>query len=58
MVMTLVYHDDPVRGYAYGLAGGLANTHVGTFTQTLMNEADDGGWGVISMENDWKQILA
>jgi phosphoglycolate phosphatase-like HAD superfamily hydrolase len=58
MLMMLVYHDDAVREYAYGPAGGLPNTHVGTFTQTLMNEADDRGWGVISMKEDWKQIFA
>ncbi len=58
MLMMLVYHDDAVREYAYGPAGGLPNTHVGTFTQTLMNEANDRGWGVISMKEDWKQIFA
>jgi hypothetical protein len=58
MLMMLVYHDDPVREYAYGPAGGLPNTHVGTFTQTLMNEANDRGWNVISMKDDWKQIFA
>jgi hypothetical protein len=58
MLMMLVYHDDAVREYAYGPAGGLPNTHVGTFTQTLMTEANDRGWGVISMKEDWKQIFA
>ncbi len=58
MLMMLVYHDDPVREYAYGPAGGLPNTHVGTFTEALMREADDRGWEVISMKDDWKQMFA
>jgi len=58
MLMMLVYHNDPVREYAYGPAGGLPNTHVGTFTEALMREADDRGWEVISMKDDWKQIFA
>lgn len=58
MLMMLVYHDDPVREYAYGPAGGLPNTHVGTFTEALLREADDRGWEVISMKDDWKQIFA
>ena len=57
MLMMLVYHDDPVREYAYGPAGGLPNTHVGTFTQTLMDEANTRGWFVISMKDDWKQMF-
>ena len=57
MLMMLVYHDDPVREYAYGPAGGLPNTHVGTFTETLMTEANDRGWHVISMKDDWKEIF-
>ncbi len=47
-----------MREYAYGPAGGLPNTHVGTFTETLLTEADNRGWGVISMKDDWKQIFA
>ena len=35
----LVYHDDAAREYAYGPAGGLPDTKVGTFTQALMDEA-------------------
>ncbi|MFN8594427.1 MAG: hypothetical protein U0031_23495, partial [Thermomicrobiales bacterium] len=58
MLMMLVYHDDPVREYAYGPAGGLPNTHVGTFTQSLMDEANDRGWNVISMKDDWKRIFS
>jgi len=53
----LVYHDDPVREYAYGPAGGLPDTKVGTFDQSLMDEAKSRGWAVISMKNDWKRVF-
>jgi hypothetical protein len=58
MLMMLVYHDDAVREYAYGPAGGLPNTHVGTFTEALMSEANDRGWHVISMKDDWNRIFS
>jgi phosphoserine phosphatase len=54
----LVLHDDPVREYAYGPAGGLPDTRVGTFDQPLMDEAQAKGWTVISMKNDWKRVFA
>jgi haloacid dehalogenase-like hydrolase len=54
----LVYHDDPVREYAYGPAGGLPDTSVGTFSTALMTEAKTRGWTVISMKNDWKRIFS
>lgn len=54
----LVHHDDPVREYAYGPAGGLPDTKVGTFPDPLMTEAETNGWMVISMKNDWKQVFA
>jgi phosphoglycolate phosphatase-like HAD superfamily hydrolase len=54
----LVHHDDPTREYAYGPAGGLPDTRVGTFDQSLMDEAQSRGWTVISMKNDWKHIFA
>jgi phosphoglycolate phosphatase-like HAD superfamily hydrolase len=54
----LVYHDDAAREYAYGPAGGLPDTHVGTLTQALMDEANDDGWSVISMKNDWNRIFS
>jgi phosphoserine phosphatase len=57
-LMMLVYHDDKKREYAYGPAGGLPDTHVGTFPQALMDEAKKNGWIVISMKNDWKRIFA
>ena len=37
----LIYHDDAEREYAYGPAGGLPDTHVGTFTEALMDEANE-----------------
>jgi phosphoserine phosphatase len=54
---VLVYHDDAEREYAYGPAGGLPDTHVGTLTQALMDEANSDGWTVISMKNDWNRIF-
>jgi phosphoserine phosphatase len=57
-LMMLVYHDDPVREYAYGPAGGLPNTHIGTFTEALMDEANERGWFVISMKDDWGRIFS
>ena len=54
----LVYHDDAAREYAYGPAGGLPDSKVGTFTQALMDEAKARAWTVISMKNDWKRIFS
>jgi haloacid dehalogenase-like hydrolase len=54
----LVYHDDPVREYAYGPAGGLPETAIGTFDQPLLGEAKMRSWTIISMKNDWKRIFA
>ena len=54
----LVFHDDAVREFAYGPANGLPDTHVGAFSQSLMDEAKARGWQVISMKKDWKTILA
>ena len=53
-LMILVLHDDAEREYAYGPANG---TKVGTFSQSLMDEAKQRGWTVISMKNDWKRIF-
>jgi phosphoglycolate phosphatase-like HAD superfamily hydrolase len=57
-LMMLVLHDDADREYAYGPANGLPHTKVGTFTQSLFDEAKKDGWIVISMKNDWKRIFA
>jgi len=54
---VLIYHDDADREYAYGPAGGLPDTHVGTLTETLLTEAKDDGWAVVSMKNDWNRIF-
>ena len=54
---VLIYHDDAKREYAYGPAGGLPDTHVGTLTEALMTEATDDGWAVVSMKNDWNRIF-
>ncbi len=54
----LVYHDDPLREYAYGPAGGLPDTNVGTFSTGLLTEAQTRGWTVISMKNDWRRVFA
>jgi phosphoglycolate phosphatase-like HAD superfamily hydrolase len=54
----LVHHDDGQREYAYGPGGGLPETKVGRFSEALMREAQDSGWVVISMKNDWRRIFA
>jgi hypothetical protein len=56
-IAMLVLHDDAQREYAYGPANGLPDTHVGTFTQALYDEAKMQGWTVISMKKDWKVIF-
>ncbi len=53
----LVLHDDAEREYAYGPADGLPASKVGTFPQTLMDEAKQDGWIVVGMKDDWKQIF-
>jgi phosphoserine phosphatase len=57
-LMMLVSHDDAKREYAYGPANGLPDTKFGAFSQSLMDEAKNKGWVVISMKNDWKRIFA
>jgi phosphoserine phosphatase len=57
-LMMLVFHDDAKREYAYGPADGLPDTKFGTFPQSLMDEAKQRGWVVISMKNDWKSIFS
>jgi hypothetical protein len=53
----LVHHDDAQREYAYGPADGLPDTAVGTFNQSLMEEAKARHWTVISMKTDWNRIF-
>jgi len=52
-LMMLVHHDDAVREYAYG-----PDTHIGTFSDALMDEARSRSWTVISMKNDWRRVFA
>ena len=54
----IVLHDDAKREYAYGPAQGLPNSKIGTFPQSLYDEAKKNGWFVISMKDDWKRIFA
>jgi hypothetical protein len=54
----LVLHDDAAREYAYGPALGLPDPKLGAFTQALYDEAKKGGWTVVSMKGDWKQVFA
>lgn len=54
----LVHHDDKDREYAYGPAGGLEGTKVGSFSDALMSESKTRGWTVISMKTDWKRVFA
>jgi len=56
-LMMLVHNDDATREYAYGPGGGQPDTHVGTFSEALMVEANKNGWIVISMKDDWKRIF-
>ena len=55
--MMLLLHDDAAREYAYGPAAGLPDSKVGTFTQALYDEANQKGWVVISMKNDWNEVF-
>jgi phosphoserine phosphatase len=56
-LMMLVLHDDPIREYAYGPADGLPDAKVGTFPQSLYDEAKSKGWTIISIKKDWKRIF-
>lgn len=48
----LVHHTDSIREWAYG-----ADSKFGTFSNSLMQEADTSGWHVVSMKDDWKVIF-
>jgi phosphoglycolate phosphatase-like HAD superfamily hydrolase len=54
----LLLHDDAQREYAYGPAQGLPASKIGTFPQALYDTAQQSGWHVISMKNDWNRIFA
>jgi hypothetical protein len=49
----LVHHDDAAREWSYG-----AESKIGTFSDSLMAEAKQKSWTVISMKDEWKTILA
>ena len=51
-LMLLVHHDDAKREYAYDI-----QSKVGTFSSSLMNEAKQNHWDIISMQHDWKVIF-
>src|SRR5262249_48649407 len=51
-LMMLVHHDDDTREYAYG-----ARSRIGTFSDSLMAEANRQSWNVISMKKDWKRVF-
>ncbi len=53
-----VLHDDGEREYAYGPARGLPMSKIGTFPETLYDEAMAKGWTVVSMKKDWSRIFA
>jgi len=57
-LMMLVLHDDAEREYAYGPANGLPDTKFGTFSESLLKEAKEKGWVVISMKNDWARVFS
>lgn len=52
-LMMLVRHDDAEREYAYA-----AQSKIGTFPDSLLAEAAQKGWVVISMKKDWKRIFS
>ena len=54
----IVLHDDAQREFAYGPANGQPDSHIGTFTQALYDQAKKQGWTVISIKNDWKRVFA
>lgn len=51
-MMLLVHHDDAKREFAYD-----TQSKVGTFSKSLMQEAEKNHWNVISMKDDWKVIF-
>lgn len=55
--MLLVLHDDAAREVAYGPTRGLPDVKLGAFPPALDEQAQQGGWIVVSMKDDWKQIF-
>jgi hypothetical protein len=56
-LMMLVLPDAAGLKYAYGPAGRLPNSHIGTFSAALIEEANERSWRVISMKDDWSRIF-
>jgi phosphoglycolate phosphatase-like HAD superfamily hydrolase len=57
-LMMLVFHDDADRESSYGPAKGLPDSKFGAFPQSLMDEAGQKGWVVISIKDDWERVFA
>ena len=51
--MMLVHHDDAVREFAYG-----ADSKIGAFSDSLIAQAKQNGWTIISMKSGWERIFA
>jgi phosphoglycolate phosphatase-like HAD superfamily hydrolase len=52
-LQLLVHHDDDIREYAYDV-----HSKIGTFSESLRNEAINNNWIIVSMKNDWRRIFA
>jgi phosphoglycolate phosphatase-like HAD superfamily hydrolase len=48
---ALVHHDDPDREFAYDRASPVGHL------DKALDVANDSGWPVLSMKNDWRQIF-
>lgn len=48
----ILRHDDGAREYDYAKSGD------GRLSTSLLNEARQRGWLVVSMKNDWRQVFA
>lgn len=55
--MLLVLHDDAARKVAYGPTRGLPDVKLGIFTPALEEQAQQNGWVIVSVRDDWKQIF-
>lgn len=49
---VLIHHDDAEREYAYG-----PDSKIGTFPDSLLEEARSHDWQIVSMKNDWKLLF-
>lgn len=52
-LMVLVRHDDAKREWAYG-----PDSKIGTFSDSLLEQARTNGWTVVSMKEDWRTVFA